>query len=222
MKVGVSIVLIVRFSLWLMISNIPVGNSCATIELGGTTLIKKGDIQTGGKILQDKLGLPLYRLDFPVGVKACDKFFEVLEELSGKKTPEKYMKQKGRLIDSYVDGHKYVFGKKAVVYGDEDFVIGITGMLKEIGIVPVLCASGGYTGEFKKRIQEITGNDEIYIEDDTDFENIRDICTSLKPDLLIGSSKGYYIARELDVPIVRLGFPIHDRMSGQRIPHLTY
>ena len=198
------------------------GNSCATIELGGTTLVRNGDIQTGGKILKDKLGLPLYRLDLPVGVKASDEFFKVLEELTGKPTPEKYTKQKGRLIDAYVDGHKYVFGKKAVVYGDEDFVIGITAMLKEIGVVPVLCASGGYTGEFKRRIKEITENDDIYIEDDTDFENIRDISKEIKPDILIGSSKGYYIARELDIPIVRLGFPIHDRMSGQRIPHLTY
>ena len=44
----------------------------------------------------------------------------------------------------------------------------------------------------------------------------------LKPDLLIGSSKGYGIARDLGIPLVRVGFPIHDRIGGQRILHLGY
>ena len=44
----------------------------------------------------------------------------------------------------------------------------------------------------------------------------------LKPDIVIGHSKGYYIARELGIPIVRVGFPVHDRMGGQRILHLGY
>lgn len=198
------------------------GFSCATIELGGTTLVKNGDIPTGGKILKEKFNIPLYKLDFPIGVKATEKFFAVLEKITGKLTPEKYIKQKGRLIDAYVDGHKYVFGKKAIVYGEEDFVIGISAMLKEIGVDIILAASGANSGEFKKRMQLISENDNIQIEADTDFESIKDFANEIKPDIFLGNSKGYYISRELDVPIVRLGFPIHDRMGGQRIPHLSY
>jgi len=37
-----------------------------------------------------------------------------------------------------------------------------------------------------------------------------------KPDLLLGSSKGYPLARELAIPLVRIGFPLHDRFGGQR------
>jgi nitrogenase molybdenum-iron protein NifN len=44
----------------------------------------------------------------------------------------------------------------------------------------------------------------------------------LKPDFLIGSNKGYSIARRLNVPLVRVGFPIHDRIGGQRVLHLGY
>ncbi len=51
--------------------------------------------------------------------------------------------------------HKYVFGKKAVVYGEEDFVIADKlAFLEEIGIETVLCASGGDSGLLKKVIQE--------------------------------------------------------------------
>jgi nitrogenase molybdenum-iron protein NifN len=37
-------------------------------------------------------------------------------------------------VDSYVDAHKYVFGRRAVVYGEEDLVVGLTAFLAEIGV----------------------------------------------------------------------------------------
>lgn len=62
----------------------------------------------------------------------------------------------------------------------------------------------------------------MMIRDDFDYEDIATACRELKPDLLIGNSKGYYIARELGIPMVRTGFPIHDRLGGQRMKHVGY
>ncbi len=70
-------------------------------------------------------------------------------------TPEKHALERGRLIDAYVDGHKYIFDKKAIVYGEEDLVIGLTAFLAEIGVRPVLCASGGRSGKFEQAIAEV-------------------------------------------------------------------
>ena len=39
---------------------------------------------------------------------------------------------------------------------------------------------------------------------------------------MLGNSKGYSLARKLGIPLVRVGFPIHDRIGGQRILHLGY
>ena len=55
-----------------------------------------------------------------------------------------------------------------------------------------------------------------------DFAEIAETAPSLKPDFFIGSSKGTALARELKVPLVRVGFPIHDRIGGQRMLHLGY
>ena len=55
-----------------------------------------------------------------------------------------------------------------------------------------------------------------------DFEEIAAGCRELKPDLIIGHSKGYYIAREMEIPLIRIGFPVHDRLGGQRIRHIGY
>ena len=95
--------------------------------------------------------------------------------------------------------------------------------LREIGIETVLCASGGGSGFLKKMIAEkINPRHDIIVRDDFDFEDIAGASRDLKPDLMIGNSKGYYIARELGIPLVRVGFPIHDRLGGQRVSHVAY
>lgn len=55
-----------------------------------------------------------------------------------------------------------------------------------------------------------------------DFYDISELAESLEPDLLVGHSKGYPLAQKLSIPLIRVGFPIHDRMGGQRILHLGY
>jgi nitrogenase molybdenum-iron protein NifN len=147
-----------------------------------------------------------------------------LKSVSGTEMPEKYRKQRGRLIDSYIDGHKYVFGKKAVVYGEEDLVVGLCSFLDEIGVEIALAASGGESGLLENEIRKYCPENghKSEVREGFDFESIREWCLKHKPDILIGHSKGYYIARELGIPMVRVGFPIHDRLGGQRIKHIGY
>jgi nitrogenase molybdenum-iron protein NifN len=195
----------------------------ATVEFG--YILNKAEKHgiSAGEYLEDKYGVPRINTGIPIGIKESDAFFEALEKISGKAIPKKYSKQRGRLIDSYVDGHKYVFGKKAVVYGEEDFVVSMVSFLEEIGIETVLCASGGNSGVLESTINErVKPRNPINVHSNYDFEEISEACNELKPDLLIGNSKGYYISRRLKIPLVRVGFPIHDRLGGQRIKHIAY
>jgi nitrogenase molybdenum-iron protein NifN len=199
------------------------GSSRATIELGYVLNHTDSRSKSAGEFLEESFSIPRFNMGLPIGIRATDEFFKILEKLSGSSTPQKYQKQRGRLVDAYVDGHKYVFGKKAVVYGEEDFVIGMVSFLEEIGIETVLCASGGGSGLLRKTIDEqVKPKHDILVQDDFDFEDIASKCRELKPDLMIGNSKGYYIARELGIPLIRAGFPIHDRLGGQRIKHIGY
>ncbi len=164
------------------------------------------------------------KLGMPIGINETDRFFKQLEELSGKPTPNRYERQRGRLVDAYVDGHKYVFGKRAIVYGDEDMVVGLVAFLTEIGIEPVLVASGGESGILKREIERITEGKypQMKVVSGMDFESINEMTEELKPDIFIGNSKGYYISRRLGIPLVRVGFPVHDRFGAQRLQHLGY
>ncbi len=181
--------------------------------------------ESAGALLENRFNIPLTRMAIPVGVKATDIFLKEMETITGKPVPPKYVKQRWRLVDAYVDGNKYLSRKKAVVYGEEDFVAAMAGFLAEIGVIPVLCASGGKSGSFKKALEQILPAnvfDRVSIQDNMDFEQIEETAKLLNPDLIVGNSKGYAMARRLKIPLVRVGFPIHDRMGGSRILHIGY
>jgi nitrogenase molybdenum-iron protein NifN len=55
-----------------------------------------------------------------------------------------------------------------------------------------------------------------------DFVQIGETAEALKPDLLIGNSKGAPAARQCGAPLIRVGFPIHDRFGGSRLRLLGY
>jgi nitrogenase molybdenum-iron protein NifN len=151
-----------------------------------------------------------------------DSFLHLCEQYSGRVMPEKYAGQRGRLLDAYVDGHKYVFNKKALVYGDPDFVLSRGAFLAEIGMGPVLCCA-----DKEKNLQELGG---LYLQkapewqayDGLDFMAVEEIANQFQPDILLGSSKGYPLARRLKRPRVRLGFPVHDRLGATRLRSVGY
>lgn len=183
------------------------------------------DRDSTGVFLNKTHGVPLRRVGMPVGIRSADRLFTAMSEAAECPLPAVIADQRGRLIDALADGHKYVFGKRAVVYGEEDLVAGITAFLAEIGVRPVLCASGGRSGRLRTMVEEACGGlvDETpQVLDDADFHDIETAARALKPDLLIGHSKGYRLARDLGIPLVRAGFPIHDRLGGQRLLHVGY
>jgi nitrogenase molybdenum-iron protein NifN len=198
------------------------GNAIATLSFGRTFT---GDDSRAAALLQSRCGVPAYELGLPIGIRETDRFFEILQTVSGHPIPEKYMAERGRLIDSYVDGHKYVMAAKAVVYGEADMVIGMAGFLEEIGIIPVICATGERNGQLERELSAILPDYEtrgIHIMEDADFIDIESAAETLDADFFIGNSKGYAMARRLKLPMIRIGFPVHDRLGGARRLHIGY
>ncbi len=199
----------------------------ASVEFGSILAgaVEKQEGQSAGSLLKERFGIPLASMGIPVGVKATDIFFSHLEELTSTSTPEKYKEQRGRLIDAYVDGNKYVSGKRAIVYGEEDFVVAVAGFLAEVGIIPVLCASGGKSGLLAKALEKNLSPNvlkQVTVHQGMDFTQMEEVARVLSPDFVMGNSKGYTMSRHLNIPLVRVGFPIHDRMGGPRILHIGY
>jgi nitrogenase molybdenum-iron protein NifN len=196
------------------------GSARATIEFGSTF----DGARSTGAFLLERFGVPHLSMPLPMGVTQTDRFFEALRDLTGKPMPAEHEAERGRLVDSYVDSHKRVFGRRAIVYGEQDMVVALTGLLAEIGVTPALCASGAKSGRLRQRINVVEPDleGEICVLEGVDFAQIEEHAAKLHADLVIGSSKGYGLARRLSVPLVRVGFPIHDRIDGPRLLHLGY
>ncbi|TWU45148.1 Nitrogenase molybdenum-iron protein beta chain [Novipirellula aureliae] len=196
------------------------GQAEATLEFGFTT----NEATSAGTLLEKKFGVPCSHMGVPMGVALSDALFDKLSQISGRPVPVKYQGRRGRLIDSFIDAHKYVINKRVVVFGEEDLVVGMTAMMAEVGLKPVLCSSGGKSKKLGESIRAVAPEiaDDCEIHEGVDFEEIAEHAKQLEPDLLVGNSKGYKLARELNVPLMRVGFPIHDRIGGARVLHVGY
>ncbi|MDR1807437.1 MAG: hypothetical protein LBR33_05920 [Propionibacteriaceae bacterium] len=193
----------------------------ASVTLGG--LVSPG-VTLAGDRLADRFGVAHHRLPFPIGLRLTDQFMDTLAELSGRPLPDGIAAERGRLVDAYIDGHKYAAEKVAVVYGDEDLVLGLSVWLAEIGVTPALVATGGRSGRLATDLARCAPElaDRVTVMDDADFRLIGEAARDLGADLFVGHSKGYRLARELGLPLVRVGLPIHDRVGAQRVRHLGY
>jgi nitrogenase molybdenum-iron protein NifN len=190
--------------------------SIATLDFTMT-----GKAPRAGDILT-KRGSGARVLGLPVGIRATDALIETMMHETGVACPQWLTDERGRLLDAYADGHKYVFGKRVGLYGEPELVVALAMFLAEIGAKPVLCATGARNHALSKALEQLLGGLVVEVLDDTDFGKIEKGCRRTEVELLIGSSKGYGIARRLGIPLIRTGFPIHDRIGAGRLLSVGY
>jgi len=197
------------------------GAAAATLEIGHT---QAGRRDSAGAWLEQERGVRRDAVGWPIGIRLSDQFFAALSTISGRPMPDEIAFERGRLVDAYIDGHKYLSGKTAAVFGEPDLVIALASFLSEIGVRPVICATGSKVKRWRELLaDEVQGGmEDIETVHGADHAKIAEFARERKPDLLIGSSKGYPLARELGIPLMRIGFPIHDRFGGQRILSCGY
>lgn len=172
---------------------------------------------------------PCYRLGLPGNLRDINAFLNLLSTISGKEIPEKYKVQKGRYLDAMIDSHKYNGEGRTVIYGNPDFLITTVRLCVENGILPVVVATGVEFPNLKEYLlKEIEPLADLYfvedisILDDTDFKEIEAMAVKNKANVMIGNSDGRRIEEQLGLPLVRRGFPIHDRIGGQRLKTLMF
>lgn len=195
------------------------GDSMATLGLGHFTG------HPGAITLETKHTVPAQLLELPVGVAATDAFIQALRAFAPEGAVHADIEtERSRLIDTISDMQQYFHGKRVAVAGDPDHVIGIVAFLLELGAKPVYVITGSQGNHFEKRVHELLDPvvPDAKIKQQADFFELHQWIKNETVDLIVANTYGKYIARVEDIPLVRVGFPILDRVGHRFYPTLGY
>jgi nitrogenase molybdenum-iron protein beta chain len=163
---------------------------------------------------------------FPIGVTNTDRFVTEVARLAGVDVPQALTVERGRLVDAMADSHAYLHGRRVAIAGDPDLVVPLLGFLLELGMEPVHVLATNGDAAFAARAEAALAASPFgagaTVWPGRDLWHLRSLVLTEPVDLLIGSSHLKYLAREADVPLVRVGFPIFDRHHLHRFPVLGY
>jgi len=196
------------------------GDSIKTLALGAWAS------EAGAKALDVKCKVPFEVLDLPIGLSATDRFVQALADAAKVDIPDSFIAERGRLVDIVTDMSQYLYGKKVALFGDPDQLIPLTEFLLDLNMIPVHIVSGTPGKKFIKRIEEIVGDKvpglNIKNGQQADMFLMHQWIKNEPVDMIIGNTYGKYIARDENIPFVRHGFPILDRVGHSYFPTAGY
>lgn len=203
------------------------GTSMEEIEdtansLGTISLSKHVD--SAAVFLEKKFGVRSISGAFPVGLENTDEFVKSVCRLADLDIPDKVQKDRGRLLDAMVDAHSYNYHRKVAIFGDPDFVSGLTRFTAEMGMIPTVLCTGQQSERFVADVNLIAqekGFNPVIL-DGGDLYDMHMAIKESGADILIGNSYGASMAKEENIPLLRAGFPIFDRLGAQRISSIGY
>ncbi len=196
------------------------GDSKSTISLGCFTA------EPAAIALDKKCKVQFKSEDIPVGLRATDRFLMRLAKAARVKIPESVTDERGRLLDIMTDMEQYFHGRKVALFGDPDDLIPLTEFLVDLNMKPVHIVSGTPGKRFEQRMRDILSDSvpdaNIKNGPQADIYLLHQWIKNESVDLLIGNTYGKYIARDEDIPFVRYGFPIIDRIGHSYFPSVGY
>lgn len=194
------------------------GDSLATLALGHFAS------HPAAIELDEKCNVPCAFLELPIGLTQTDRFIHALRNYGGVDVPEEILRERGRLLDVMSDMHSYFHGVRVAVAGDPDHVISLTQFLVELEMKPAYVMTGSPGQHFEQRVREILKDHapEAVVRQNADLFDLHQHLKNGPVDLLIANTYGKLLARAENLPLVRFGFPVLDRMSHRLFPTVGY
>ena len=194
--------------------------SQTTICLGPTAS------EPAAKALDGKFKIPFESLELPIGLKATDRFVNTLRKTARVPVPQAVNEERGRLVDMITDMHQYFYGKRVALWGDPDQLVSLAEFLTDLDMRPVYMVTGTPGKQFDRRIETALAGrvpEAKYRQGAAaDMFLMHQWIKNELVDLLIGNTYGKYIARDENIPFVRHGFPILDRVGHSYFPTVGY
>jgi nitrogenase molybdenum-iron protein beta chain len=177
-------------------------------------------------MLETKCKVPGEIIELPIGMRATDRMIETLRRTAMVDVPKALDDERGRLADVISDMHQYFYHKRVALWGDPDQLVSLTEFLCDLDMFPVYVLTGTPCKDFDDRISAAmrgrVPNPKIRQGSCADMFLMHQWIKQESVDLLIGNTYGKYIARDENIPFLRYGFPIMDRVGHSYFPTVGY
>lgn len=142
------------------------------------------------------------------GLAPSDELMTVLSRLSGRPVPARQRRRRSQLVDAMLDGHFHFSGKRIAIGADPDLLYSLATFFSGLGAEIVAAVASTSSSPLLTRVPCAT----VLVGDLADLE---DAAAAAQADVLVTHSHGRQAAERLGVPLLRVGFPIFDRLGAQ-------
>ncbi|MFT8921450.1 nitrogenase iron-molybdenum cofactor biosynthesis protein NifN [Acetobacter sp.] len=151
-------------------------------------------------------GVPATVFPTLTGLEPSDRLVSLLARLSLRPVPGRLRRQRAQLVDAMLDGHFHFGGKRVAIAADPDLLFSLAQFFSGMGasIVTAIASTGG-----NRSLQHIPVETVVV----GDLVDLEDGAAQAGADLLVTHSHGRQAAARLGVPLMRVGFPIFDRLG---------
>jgi len=200
-----------------------------TANAVGTIALNRYEGTKAAKYLESEFEVPAIIGPTPIGIRNTDTFLQNLKKMTGKPIPASLVRERGIAIDALADiTHMFLADKKVAIYGAPDLVLGLAEFCLDLEMKPMLLLLGDDNASYPNdpRIKALQENVDYDMEiiTNADLWELEDRIKNkgLELDLILGHSKGRFVAIDNKIPMVRVGFPTYDRTGLWRHPVMGY
>lgn len=182
------------------------GRSAAVLAIGA-------GLESAGRMLA---GTDTWVVPHAIGLDASDALVMQLAAVAGREVPDVFQCWRSRLTDGLLDASGVLAGRRVALALEPDLLAGVAALLTEAGCRIVAAVTTTSAGADHLRDMPC---DEVVV---GDFDDAEQRARNAGAELLVASSHGAAAAGRLGIPLLRLGFPVVDRLGAQHLTSLGY
>lgn len=138
-------------------------------------------------------------------LEQTDRLITLLSQLSGRKVPASLQRARGQLCDALIDTHTQLGGKKAALAMEADHLTAFSALFETINIrSSVIIAPCNQPQLVSLPVEQVQIGDLQDLQEQAERESV---------DLLLANSHAGAIAKKMQIPLLRIGIPVHDQFG---------
>jgi len=172
------------------------GSAACTIAIGE-------HMREAAEALRELGGAPVVLLDHVSGLGAVDTLMQRLADLSGRPVPARHLRRRSQLVDAMLDAHFHFGGKTVVIGAEPDLALALASLFTGMGARVSTVITTNASATLDRIPAEV-----VRVGDLDDLET-----SAVDADLIVTHAHGRQMSDRLGIPLLRVGFPIFDRLG---------